>query len=253
MGKKNESMGKTARDILKDGDVPVLLATGPGGDALMYVPRVPCEDTEPANLVARLLDEEPVEWVCYEDEWMLMRRCAGEPRTATLSEALTFENVNSVGGGVYSWMMSKMSEDWAAWGTLYPESLENLRLAQDRAETMEKQVKDLTAMKESVTRRLTGAQMRAGNLVAALIEWADDNGVDSSFDEVLDAQGFEGRKREFGVTMAVTVTVERSVWACSEEEAEKMAAEMASEAVNDWTRGCDVHDVDVTTIRTVQA
>ena len=253
MGKKNENTSKTARDFLKDGDVPVLLATGPGGDALMYVPRVSGERTEPANLVARLLDEEPVEWVCYEDEGMLMRRCAGEPRTATLSEALTFEDVNSVGGGVYSWMMSKMSEDWAAWGTLYPESLENLRETQDRVEMLEKQVKDLTDMKESATRRLTNAQLKTANLVSALVEWADDNAVDSSFDEVLDAQGFEGRKREFSVTMDVTVTGERSVWACSEEEAEEMAAEMASVAVNDWTRGCDVHDVDVTTIRTVQA
>lgn len=248
MGKKNENMRKTARDILKDGDVPVLLATGSGGEALMYVPRVSCEVTEPANLAARLLDERPVEWVCYEDEWMLMRTRVGEPRTATLSEALTFEGVNSVGGGVYAWVMSKMSEDWAVWSTVYPELLENLREEQDRVEELEKQVTALTDLKDSVTRRLTNVQSKVGNLVAALVEWADDNAVDGSFDEVLDAHGFEGRKREFDVMMDVTMTVEKRVWAQSEEEAE----EIAVEAVNDWTLDSDVSDVDVTTTRTVQ-
>lgn len=249
MGRKNENMRKTARDILKDGDVPVLLATDSGGEALLYIPRVPCEVTEPANLVTRLLDEKPVEWVCYKDERTFMWTCVGEPRTATLSEALTFEGVNSVGGGVYARAMSKMSEDCAVWSTVSPELSKNLREAQDRVEELEKQVTNLKDLKESVTRRLTNVQSKVGRLVAALIEWADDNAIDFSFDEVLSAHDFEGRKREFDVTMVITMTVEKHVWAQSEEEAE----EVASEVVYAWTLDGDVSDVDVTTVRAVQA
>lgn len=240
-----DSMSKTARDILEDGDVPVLRATGHGGEALLYIPRVPCDMTEPANLVTRLLDEETVEWVCYADGWMCMWTYVGEPRLATLSEALAFEGVSSASGGIYARAMSKMSEDYAVWSTVSKELSKSLREAQESVEVLETQVEDLTGAKESAIRRLTSVQSKVGNLEAALIEWADDNAVDFSFDEVLGAHGFEGRKREFEVSLDTTLNLEERVWATSPER----AREIASARIQDWALEINgVVDADVSVV-----
>lgn len=95
----------------------------------------------------------------------------------------------------------------------------------------------------------------ANAFVDALKEWADNEGVDSDFDDVLVNFGYERRKRDYIVRMSRTVTYTQygtvTVSASDEDDARGEAYESDSNGYVDFETDSDSEDVDSTTIESV--